>query len=113
MEAKKKELELKRAAAASKGAKVFYKVTVKVGPHALPVSHLSTVVTLQQHVIPLRKHKCLIYVKDRPLSESDFGTPFRHGSAVACPVFVVHEVFVYKKSRSLSDVLHPCLQQHV
>ena len=30
MEAKKKELELKRAAAASKGAKVFYKVNVKV-----------------------------------------------------------------------------------
>lgn len=69
MEAKKKELELKRAAAASKGAKVFYKVTVKVGPDALAVSHQSTAVTLQQHVIRLRKHKCLICVEDRPLSE--------------------------------------------
>lgn len=30
LETKKKEMEVKRAAAASKGAKVFYKVTVKV-----------------------------------------------------------------------------------
>ena len=30
LETKKKELEVKRAAAASRGAKVFYKVTVKV-----------------------------------------------------------------------------------
>lgn len=30
LEAKRKEMEVKRATAASKGAKVFYKVTVKV-----------------------------------------------------------------------------------
>lgn len=30
LETKRKEMEVKRAAAASKGAKVFYKVTVKV-----------------------------------------------------------------------------------
>ena len=39
MAAAKKELDIKRAASASKGAKVFYKVTVKVSAYPAPLFH--------------------------------------------------------------------------
>lgn len=40
LETKKKEMEVKRAAAASKGAKVFYKVTVKVASADFPCNSI-------------------------------------------------------------------------
>ena len=84
MEAKKKELEMKRAAAASKGAKVFYKVTVKVGPDALTLASQSTAgVTLKQHINTFEEAQMSGH-GHRPASELSFGSV----SILVCPAVI-------------------------